>query len=317
MRNSKSVAMGCGQFFEDMKTVEAWRTNSGYEAKKWQPVRPSHEQVIPSGSLNAQLGLQLHWPSRTTKFLQNAEILDATNPCLNFIMQKRPPYQDAFWFDTFMRRETKEGFKSYTWREYEANRPWVEWVYANMKAKVMLVFGKANRERFYNENHQNFHSLPLWGSWEGVELTIQYTNQHPRAIRRLVLFITHPEFLFYDWSPEAARKMDLRVNAAAELAGLKMGRTTFFRDRNAYYSNKFWWAAPRSHTMIKAKSTKPHREQSSITKAKKAKPSDGLLENIPEGEYRSRRGGKYEALSSVETNANIASAVICSYLQTP
>jgi hypothetical protein len=91
-RNRRSIALGCEAFFCNDLVIGAWEQAAAIEHASWIPRRPSHELVVPSGSLDAALEIGMHWPSRTTAYLENGEVLDGSNPCMELLMSKGPSY---------------------------------------------------------------------------------------------------------------------------------------------------------------------------------------------------------------------------------
>jgi hypothetical protein len=141
--------------------VGAWEEKTAAEAASWIPRRPSCQLIVPSGSIDVALKLSLHWPSMTIDCPEKGEVLDASNPCIDLLMQKLPSYANTLWTDAFLRRETKDAFAAYAEENEKANKPWIEWVQSTASGKVRLIFGQCNEGRFERDNKGKYEIVNL------------------------------------------------------------------------------------------------------------------------------------------------------------
>jgi hypothetical protein len=62
-------------------------------------------------------------------------------------------------------------------------------------AEVEVLFGDAEKQRFFQNNKERIQtlSLTLWDELSGVELALLHNDPTQRSIRRIVVFMYHPE----------------------------------------------------------------------------------------------------------------------------
>ncbi|KAI9836550.1 MAG: hypothetical protein M1819_001182 [Sarea resinae] len=212
-----------------IREVATWPEAQRYD-------RFEDELVGPSGPLDAAIASHLHYPSFTTKQRYNSEIADSTNCCIRLVLEKGFTSKDSFMFNTFQRREKRNGLKRYTEASKDAHYGWSNLLRREMHAKVEVVYGKANRERI--EKTSRLTPIELCGSWEGVTIHLELAVANPLTPLRIIVFVHHPEHFYHNWDTETARVQDLKLNAAARLAGVAVDES-FYEKRARWYSESY------------------------------------------------------------------------------
>jgi len=216
------------------------------ESASHTPPRPISELVLPSGDPNtAALLLHLRYPSKTTKHLHNGEIADDTNCCMKLLLESGFNSSNAFWIDTFSRREKRASGgnrgadwvaeDAYTPKVYDLHLSWSNLLRKSAVAKVEIVFGAANRKLLEKEIEHRHECLTLWTT-PPIKLHVEYQDRTIAKITRLIIFVHHPEHFFYNWKLKYSIEMDTALTVAAKLAGLNL-ECTFFQDRIQYYTS--------------------------------------------------------------------------------
>lgn len=118
--------------------------------------------------------------------------------------------------------------KTYSPETIACHEEWCRYLREHMHAKVELVWGVANRERLTRS--LNLSKLPLWGPFKDTELYLEWNVKTERSLRRLILFVNHPEFFLHNYDANFAWVQDQKINAAAALASVKV-ETHFFTKR--------------------------------------------------------------------------------------
>jgi hypothetical protein len=144
------------------------------EVESWLPIQKSEEELVAaSGSIESKVTLHLNHPSFTTNHAINGEVCDSTNPCLELVIAKGFSKHNAFWLDHFSRRERKsDAMKDYGPATKIVHEEWSEYLRLCSRAKVEVVWGRANFKRLTQK--LDLSVLPLWGPFEGVEVHLEW-----------------------------------------------------------------------------------------------------------------------------------------------
>lgn len=241
---------------------------------------PKH-LVRPSGPVSAALINHAHYPSFASENIQNGQVYDTSNPSMELLASTGMNDKNVFWFDGFCRR-TRRKFnvrakkaipfkaeKHYSPALITLYRKQVRDISAQLHAKVEIIYGRAERERYLKEQG-SIRAVPLWGEYEGLEIHI-VRSAFPKVgpIERIVLFSHHPEYFFHNWPYAVGLGMDRLLNLAFELASLDL-QTTAFTDRSVKvgYLPTHLPSFPKSITERKDKRVR--------NRPSKAKPKDQL-----------------------------------------
>ena len=98
------------RFLHKEKSRTDFDVPAAFEAFRNEEVVLSRQEkgflVRPSGSINTQMAVMLHWPTFTTKAhkLENGEVFDPCNPCLGIMAAKGLSDNTAFIVDMYCRR---------------------------------------------------------------------------------------------------------------------------------------------------------------------------------------------------------------------
>lgn len=156
-------------------------------------------------------------------------------------MKKGFDNTNVFWMNTFWRRERRgygekinfhEFYSSTTFTLHEG---WCKELYANLSAKVVVMFGQENQRSITKAYKGRYENLQRWGG-NPVTLRVLYKDNTLTIIERIVLHVHHTEHFYYNWTVEAGTIMDFQLNTAAALAGVPVRYPKFFEDRALHYS---------------------------------------------------------------------------------
>lgn len=133
----------------------------------------------------------------------------------------------CFIFDQICRRDrTDDCLYYYTEEIRKIHEEFVLNIRRNMSAVVEICWGVNVRNRM--KKLVDFSQLNLWGSYEGVELYLEFSSKGEQIIR-FVLFVNHPQYFVYagrtseagmNFRQTKARLQDLHLTAAARLGGM-------------------------------------------------------------------------------------------------
>ena len=193
--------------------------------------QPQAYLVAPSGSLNARLGVKLNYPTFHTKRPMNGNAADDTNPCTSLLCQKG--LQEAFWFERYFRRMDAPKVRS-IWMDSipkeleEIHRRFSLWCEESSRMKVLLLFGVEGQKDFL-ARHQDMTILrvPFLNAWT---VTVGILR-HEDAIRLIVVFLFHPEWLIRSPGITPAKHFDACINLAAALAKYPNVDPSCFKER--------------------------------------------------------------------------------------
>ena len=176
-------------------------------------------------------------PSNTTLRLFNGEVADETNPCIAMIMGNAFQKNQTLIYDQILRRDEKsEGLQKYPQDIIQSHETFVQSVRESSEAKVEIVHGALVRERIFQQQSSNFDILPLWGEFKGVSIVLDHESNYKNAdrgntYRRIIVFVAHPQRIFYA-SPEENTTQEKLTTVAAKIA-----KTKFVK---GYYTDRKW-----------------------------------------------------------------------------
>lgn len=180
--------------------------------------------------------------------MHNREIFDPSNPCLKLVINKGFGQTNAFWVNSLCRRERRKvaGWpiifdEIYSKNTLDAHKLWLKIQYKYSSAKVVVVFGKANRLEMTTNQAGRYEDVKLWGEIT-VLLRVLYTTERKYVIEQLLIFVHHPEHFYHNWTIEAGELMDAQLNTAAAMASIDISssffNSSFFKDRASLIVNR-------------------------------------------------------------------------------
>lgn len=166
------------------------------------PGLPEH-LVKPGGSFSSELCLVLHYPSYTTRQVNNAIVYDPTNPSITRLSLSGFNDRNALWLDQYSRRRMTSVKKGVRFNPsvhidpapLQHHRDWMDLCLRTSTAKVLAIFGSENKEYFTKKWGQRLEELKLWGAYQGFSLWILRPEGDNTRAERLVLFLWHPEYV--------------------------------------------------------------------------------------------------------------------------
>jgi hypothetical protein len=188
--------------------------------------------VHPSGKPSPFVHIQLHYPTFTTKFPNNGETLDATNSCVKLLMDKGYNEDNAFWYESYFRRQVASTVRHLpnVAQEWPARVRTLHEDFSSMcqhmSKKVLLLFGASNRKAF----HERHNVQDVVVHIENAPVKMSVLRNEKLEIQYLVIYAWHPEYLLRNRTSAAAKHYDAALNAAAALTGVQLD-TTFFTRR--------------------------------------------------------------------------------------
>lgn len=223
------------QLFEEFVAKEVALSND----------RPDY-LVRPSGSLDAKLGFLLHFPTFKVAvgLVSWGETAEESNPCIACVLRKLLDWKSFLMLDTYNRRASpiprKQRRKNHmvpmdTWPEdlRRLHEQFAENIMHTSTAKVWVVFGKANKERYLRSaGSKSVKTVDFSQRDPSLKTPVALEFNESRQICRIVIFCQHPETLFYaSDSCDTGRLMDQGMNLAAAL--------TDYTVRPQYYADFF------------------------------------------------------------------------------
>lgn len=139
-------------------------------------------------------------------------------------------------YDQILRRDEKsDGLQKYPEDIIQCHETFVQSVLESSEAKVEIVHGVLVRERIFQEQSFNFDVLPLWGEFKGVSIVLDHESNYKNAerenmYRRIIVFVAHPQRIFYASSEENIMQEKL-TTVAAEIAKTKFVKGYYYTDR--------------------------------------------------------------------------------------
>lgn len=196
--------------------------------------------VRPSGSLNARLGVLMHHPTWKTATAEFGETADPSNPCTALVINKLRSsfeHEHLLMLDLYCRRVQsldsavrKRGRSAITelWtpKQRQIHQDFSSWVMRESRAKVWILFGSFVRDYFISRTAQSLQliKIPIPASPNApvTEVLVGIETSETQKILKVVIFVTHPESLFYlqkNLVPEKGKKADDGFNLALSLIG--------------------------------------------------------------------------------------------------
>lgn len=175
---------------DDTVLGSAWEEFRTSEPSKnaMQSLRPDH-LVLSAGLLGAELCFVSHYPTFTSKRVENGKVYDPTNPTISRLAGSGFNDENTFWLDLFSRRrntKVKNGGRFQPRKHAEPallqhHLNWLDFCLQATTAKVVVVFGKQNEEHFRG----------IWGDHKGISLWMLYPEGDDTCARieRIVLFV--------------------------------------------------------------------------------------------------------------------------------
>ncbi|KAF2219468.1 hypothetical protein BDZ85DRAFT_42447 [Elsinoe ampelina] len=219
--------------FTDFRTSEeaTWKVLEG------QTSRLSKEPylVCPSGPLESRLIHRLHQPSMHCADPCFAETADASNGCIAMVMGNAYCRESTMIIDNLHRRHMQsEGYRDYPAEITAMHERFTQSIMDSSEAKVEVVYGKKVQARLRDIRCD---VLPLWGCYQGVTLLLVHESNYGNALedyayRRIMLFATHPQRLFYEPRGSPVADMQAKIlSATACMAGSIPLREGYFEDK--------------------------------------------------------------------------------------
>ncbi len=196
--------------------------------------RDIHHLVRNSGSLLAQVGLKLHYPSFTTQYPNDGETADESSPCPRLLLRSGFSVFNAFWMQAYYRREMLNRTRCSPMKklspdllsEHEAFSFWSE---KNSAARVFIYFGAENRSRSLLQANLVTFKVSLDN---GAAVTVSLeTHSQTRRVTRIIVYAYHPEYLYRNPSTEVGKDYDLALGLTAVLGNVKGFRYGHFERR--------------------------------------------------------------------------------------
>jgi len=157
--------------------------------------------VRPSGYLDAELGLLLHYPTfRTTGKLQGSKIADPGNSCIRMLLKKGISPVTCLMIDRYCLRyqrknETDNPSKSWPYMHRQAHERFSEDVMNDSIARVWIVLGKEGVQ-WYRDSHDHDIIFVPYGDDYSVEVALEYERDSPFThrgpLRCTVVLYNHP-----------------------------------------------------------------------------------------------------------------------------
>ncbi|KAI4656613.1 uncharacterized protein J4E78_006502 [Alternaria triticimaculans] len=246
--------------------------------------------VSPSGYATSLLHLQLHYPTFTTKHLNDGQTLDATNCCIRILIEKGFVASNTYWFEAYFRRLSAASVRHLAnvadgWKE-EVKQLHDEFAYRcqSLSKKVLLVFGAFNRKRFH-ERH-NVENITVRLSCGSTTL-MGIVRNNAQKILFVVVYAWHPEYLLRNRTTAVGRQYDAALNIAAALSGVDT-KAGYFEARAARTHEK----SGRSPTQSKSTISQPP-------------PSLALVTATERERERKNRANEAEALKKEPTQKTL------------
>ncbi|KAI4685745.1 uncharacterized protein J4E88_003581 [Alternaria novae-zelandiae] len=246
--------------------------------------------VSPSGYATSLLHLQLHYPTFTTKHLNDGQTLDATNCCIRILIEKGFVASNTYWFEAYFRRLSAASVRHLAnvadgWKE-EVKQLHDEFAYRcqSLSKKALLVFGAFSRKRFH-ERH-NVENITVRLSCGSTTL-MGIVRNNAQKILFVVVYAWHPEYLLRNRTTAVGRQYDAALNIAAALSGVDT-KAGYFEARAARTHEK----SRRSPTQSKSTISQPP-------------PSLALVTATERERERKNRANEAEALKKEPTQKTL------------
>jgi len=208
------------QKFKEME-LQAWK-HAG--------LAPEFESrlIRPSGSLDSPIAHHLNQPSFSTTFnsqLGNHETADKSNGCIAMVMGNafHEGKTGSLIFDHVHRQSSNsEGIQDYPQEVVAVHEDFTRRIIESSSAKVEIIYGQVAQKRILATMEVTL--LPLWGEYYGLFLGLLHeTNfsnkQDGYRFRKVILFASHPQHLFYEKrQSHTLTRQDLTLKAAVSMA---------------------------------------------------------------------------------------------------
>lgn len=201
--------------------------------------KPAEYLVCPSGSLDNVMGLKLRYPTFSTSHPSMGESADWTNPCTRLLLKKGLSSKQCLWYEAFFRREPaardrSDPMKHWSTNERQVHQEFSEWVENRSTMKVLLLFGKWNRDELLRSSKDMVTILVRVSTGITITATIVFEGED---ISRIVVYCPHPEYYYHDYSIASGEWLDAAINLAAALVGIEDLDIDFFTRRTRYFTN--------------------------------------------------------------------------------
>jgi len=224
---------------------QAFKEFQTLEVRTWTDIcrQPGASEyfVQPSGMLDILLAHHLHQPSMTTSKLKDGATADSSNGCIRMIMNNGYKQGETLIFDHLHRRSKKsDGVKTYPHEILQCHEGFTRQIYEFMTSPVVIINGQTVQERVLRHMQIEHTIFPLWDRADGVFLVLlhekSFSNAEPgHKIRRIGLFASHPQRLFYKpQDSPIAQMQDKIIGIATEMVP---GAIPVIEK---YYSKKKW-----------------------------------------------------------------------------
>ncbi len=121
-------------------------------------------------------------------------------------------------FDHLHRRSKKsDGVKTYPHEILQCREGFTRQIYEFMTSPVVIIYGQTVQERVLRHMQIEHTIFPLWDRADGVFLVLfhekSFSNAEPgHKIRRIGLFASHPQRLFYKPQDSPIAQMQDKIN---------------------------------------------------------------------------------------------------------
>ena len=163
--------------------------------------------------------MHLHYPTNRTKKLYNGETADRSSPCTNMVITVGFSDENAFFWDSHPWREDApfEPRKAYTREVLASHHKWESLLRRHLYSKVEVVWGKPGEISIKSEFKEVLEEMVLWDDQE-TTLYLHFTSPAKIFLQRIIIFVPHPQSLYYNYTIEEAVRMDWKLKVAADLA---------------------------------------------------------------------------------------------------
>jgi hypothetical protein len=211
--------------------------------------------VRPSGSIQARLGIKLHYPTFTTTKNSYGESADWSNPCTRLLLKKglSPDNLSSFWFESYFRRQNapqrrqNSPMKGWTAAHRKIHESFSKYCEASMSCRVLLVFGRENRLQYSRNEPLDSNALRVVTEipikCEDVTVNLGLVS-NDSEVSMLLVYCHHPEWLYRDGTILGARQYDAAINIAAALSGIHHQMAPRFFEKRMELRVDSGWSGP-------------------------------------------------------------------------
>lgn len=193
--------------------------------------------VKPSGTMSANLVVNLNYPPMTATQQYNGEMFDPANRCIQLVTKWGMDVDNTLWVDTLTRRTSIRNSGTTQRFSISNDTPtnvlnihveFVSLLHSQSHAKVILMGGKESQTIFSQFWGERLVEVPLDVDDPGKNVHILYESTVREKIQCIVIFIYHPEYLLRAGSVDRIWHShcvltDSRVAMALSMVGINQG----------------------------------------------------------------------------------------------